>query len=268
VIRHDITRLKEAEESLREADHKKDEFIATLAHELRNPLAPIKNAVAILRQEPSDQGVRNRLRDMIGRQVDQMTRLIEDLLDVSRIASGKVMLKTEVLDARKVIDQALDTSRPLIDRKQHILEVNVTPQPLLVKADPVRLTQIVANVINNAAKYTDDGGHIWITAKSEGGQVVISIRDNGIGLAPEMQQRVFDLFTQVDQTISRSSGGLGIGLTLVRKLTEQHGGSVAVRSRGLGLGSEFIVSLEEFKAGAVEVKACPDGTDKLQDYPC
>ncbi|WP_241023116.1 ATP-binding protein [Paraburkholderia sp. Ac-20340] len=247
VVVQDVTQLKSAEQALREADRRKDEFLATLAHELRNPLAPIRNGLHILRLADAGSAAAQRTHDMLERQLDHMVRLVDDLMEVSRITGGKIELRREAVELGKVLRQAIDTSRAQIDAAGHQLTVSLPPEPLTLHADPVRLAQIVANLLNNAAKYTDPGGQIWLTAScNESLEAVVSIRDNGVGIAAAMLPKVFDLFIQgerAERTYSRAQGGLGIGLTLVRSLVELHGGTVEARSEGPGRGSEFVVRL-------------------------
>ena len=236
--------LRDRAEQLAEADRRKDEFLATLAHELRNPLAPIRNALHILRSargsgNPADQ----RLHDMMDRQIGHMVRLVDDLLEISRITRGKIELRPETVDVQAVIRSAVDTSRPLLDAAGHDLEIALPETLLIVHADPVRLSQVVANLLNNSAKYTPGGGKISLAVVEDEGDVVISVRDTGVGIPAEMLPRVFELFTQVDRTRKHSQGGLGIGLALVKSLVEMHRGRVEARSEGLGHGSEFIVRL-------------------------
>ncbi len=246
----DITERKRLEEETKrhaeelvEADHRKDEFLAMLGHELRNPLAPIRNALRVVR--PGKQEPRPEVRqayDIIERQVENLARLVDDLLDVGRITSGKIRLQKERIDLAAVVARALEGARPLIDARRHTLEVNLPEVPVPVEADPVRLAQVLWNLLNNAAKYTPDGGRITLTVE-RGDEAVVRIRDTGTGIAPEMLPKVFDLFTQVERTLDRAQGGLGLGLTLVRRLTEMHGGTVAATSEGLGQGCEFVVRL-------------------------
>ncbi|MBP3954471.1 response regulator [Gemmata sp. G18] len=228
---------------LAEADRRKDEFLAMLAHELRNPLAPVRNAVQILRATYTHDPVVTRLTEMLGRQVGQMAHMVDDLLDVSRFTRGTVELRTEPVVLADAIDRALEMARPLIDARRHDINVSVPSEPIHLDADPTRLTQILGNLLNNAAKYTDDGGRIWLSVSREGDEAVVRVRDTGIGLAPDMLLRVFDLFTQENRTLDRAQGGLGIGLTLVRSLVELHGGTARAFSDGPGLGSEFVVRL-------------------------
>ena len=231
------------EEALREADRRKDEFLAMLAHELRNPLAPIGMALEIMRREPPDSEQTAWARDVIGRQMGQMTRLVDDLMDVSRITRGKVRLVMGTVDLSEVVAQAVETSRPLIQARGQALRVSVPPTPLEVRGDRVRLSQVVANLLNNAAKYTNPGGHLELSVAPDGQRAILTVRDDGIGISPEMLPRVFDLFTQAEGARDGMQGGLGIGLTLVKRLVELHDGEVEARSDGLGRGSEFIVRL-------------------------
>jgi PAS domain S-box-containing protein len=249
-VARDISAQKRAEQALREADRRKDEFLATLAHELRNPLAPIRNALHILRLTDNSHGTLERVREMMERQVNHMVRLVDDLMEVSRITRGKIELRFELLDLAEVIQSALETSQPLIESSGHRLRLSLPDEPVILNADPVRLAQVVANLLNNAAKYAPDPGDIWVTVEREGPMVSISVRDSGIGISPEMLPRVFDLFTQLDVAHGRSQGGLGIGLTLVQRLARMHGGDVEARSEGPGKGSEFIVRLPVASVGA------------------
>jgi signal transduction histidine kinase len=232
--------LREREQALREADRRKDEFLATLAHELRNPLAPIRNAVQLLsRQGPADSALQS-ARQMIDRQVRHMVRLIDDLLDVSRITQGKIELRKERVSLATIVEQALETSRPHLG---HELTVSLPSEPLHIDADPVRLAQVFSNLLNNACKYTEKGGRIWLTAEREGSEVVVKIKDTGIGLAPQHLPQLFRMFSQAPSSLERSQGGLGVGLSLARGLVEMHHGRIEARSAGQGLGSEFIVRL-------------------------
>jgi signal transduction histidine kinase/ActR/RegA family two-component response regulator len=228
---------------LRQADRRKDEFLAVLAHELRNPLAPVRNAVEVMRlRDVDDPGLRW-ARDIIDRQVQQMTRLVDDLLDVSRITRGKVKLQKEPVDLAAVVARAVEISRPLIDARRHELTVTLPPEPVRVEADAIRLAQVVANLLNNAAKFTPEGGRIWLTVERDGGQTVVRVRDTGVGILAAMLPQVFDLFAQVESSLEHSQGGLGIGLTLAKSLVEMHGGSVTAHSDGPGQGSKFILRL-------------------------
>jgi signal transduction histidine kinase/DNA-binding response OmpR family regulator len=228
---------------IQESDRRKNEFLAMLAHELRNPLAPIRSAVQIMRLVGPHSPDLDRAREVIERQVQHMVRLVDDLLDVSRITRGKINLQMERVDVALVVDGAVETCRPLLDARKHELTVSVPPEPLCVEGDAARLAQIVGNLLNNAAKYTEEGGRVWLTVAREDGDVVLRVRDTGIGIPPDMMPYIFDLFTQVDRSLDRSQGGLGIGLTLVHRLVELHHGSVCVQSPGPNQGSEFVVRL-------------------------
>jgi signal transduction histidine kinase/ActR/RegA family two-component response regulator len=242
-IRDHLAERELAEEALRDADRRKDEFLAILAHELRNPLAPIRNSLHILRMTRQHHPAAERVSAMMERQVGHMVRLVDDLLEVSRITRGKIELRKEPVEVDAVLRSALETSQPLIEAAAHRLTLAVPPEPLVVDGDPVRLTQVVANLLNNAAKYTNAGGQLWLSARREGSWVAISVRDTGSGIAPEMLPHVFEMFTQVDHRAARVQGGLGIGLTLVKSLVEMHGGRVTAHSEGTGRGSEFVVHL-------------------------
>jgi CheY-like chemotaxis protein/two-component sensor histidine kinase len=228
---------------LKDGDRHKDEFLAMLAHELRNPLAPIRNAAEILKVEAPPNGNLRRATTVIERQIDQMNRLIDDLLDVSRITRGKIELRKEHVDLASVVNHAVDASAPLIERGGHRLHVTLPAEPVYFAADPARLSQVLANLLNNAAKYTNQGGTIELSASRDGDSVVLRVRDNGIGIPPGMTTRIFELFTQVDRSLERSEGGLGIGLTLVQRIVEMHGGVVECHSAGPGTGSEFTIRL-------------------------
>jgi signal transduction histidine kinase/integral membrane sensor domain MASE1/ActR/RegA family two-component response regulator len=228
---------------LAEADRRKDEFLAMLAHELRNPLAPLRNALEILKMRGADATMAGEAREMMERQLQQLVRLVDDLLDVSRINRGKIQLRKECIDLSAAISRAIETTRPVIDARGHELIVSLPDEPLTVEADRTRLAQVVANLLNNAAKYTEKAGRIWLTAERAGAEVVIRVRDTGIGIRPDLLPHVFDLFVQSERSLERSQGGLGIGLTLVRSLVEMHGGSVTAQSEGVGKGSEFIFRL-------------------------
>ncbi|MBC7663596.1 MAG: PAS domain S-box protein [Caulobacter sp.] len=239
----DVTLRKHNEATLRDADLRKDEFLATLAHELRNPLAPIRNAVQIM-QLSRDEAMHESARKIIERQLKQMVHLVDDLLDVSRISQGKVELRLGQVDVADAVLDAIETSRPLIDAGRHHLTMKLAPpRALMVEADATRVTQIVANLLNNAAKYTPEGGHIQVLAEREGDAAVITVQDSGIGLTQDMLPRVFEMFAQVDRSMERAQGGLGIGLALVKRLVEMHGGSVCATSDGPDRGCRFIVRL-------------------------
>jgi PAS domain S-box-containing protein len=239
----DVEDRKRAEEALKVADRRKDEFLAMLAHELRNPLAPVHHAAQVLRLPGLADETLRWAGDVIGRQVQQLTRLVDDLLDVSRISRGKINLQVEPVDLAAVVARAVETSRPLIDAREHHLEVTLPEREVRVEGDPARLIQVVSNLLTNAAKYTEEGGRIVLTVEASASQAVIGVRDTGVGIAPEMLPRLFEMFTQVQGSVNRSEGGLGIGLSLVRCLVEMHGGNVQALSPGLGHGSEFVVRL-------------------------
>jgi PAS domain S-box-containing protein len=239
----DITTRKQAEEALKESDRRKDEFLATLAHELRNPLAPLKNALHILSQPGIEETRRREAQDIMENQLRQMVRLVDDLLDVSRISHGKIELRKNRVLFKDAIHMALETAKPFIDANGLTFSIAIPDAPLWLDADITRLSQIFANLLNNAAKYTKPGGRISLEAVAEGHTLLIKIRDTGIGIAPDMLPRIFDMFTQVDTSIARSHGGLGIGLTLVKKLVEMHGGEITAFSNGINQGSEFAVRL-------------------------
>jgi len=224
-------------------DRRKDEFLAMLAHELRNPLAPISNAVHVLHMSGQDPAKLTWAREVIGRQLRQLVRLVDDLLDVSRITRGKIELKLGPIDVAMVVGAAVETSRSLVDALEHELTVVLPSEPLLVLGDFARVAQILSNLINNAAKYTDKGGRISVTAAAERGQVVFRVRDSGMGIPRDLLSSIFELFTQADRTLDRSQGGLGVGLALVRRLVEMQGGSVSAYSEGPDQGSEFTVRL-------------------------
>ena len=230
-------------QEVREADRRKDEFLAMLGHELRNPLAPIQNALQIMKFAAADPVITARAREMAERQVQHLMRLVDDLLDVARITRGKIQLQKVPVAISAIVSNAVETSRLLIESRRHELTVTYPPETILVNADAIRLTQVLTNLLNNAAKYTDEGGNIWLTVETEGSMVRISVRDTGAGIAQELLPKVFDLFTQIDRSLDRSQGGLGIGLTLVRRLVEMHDGDVQAHSAGPGRGSEFIVRL-------------------------
>jgi signal transduction histidine kinase/CheY-like chemotaxis protein len=238
--------LRDRLEALRQADRQKDEFLATLSHELRNPLAPIRNALHVLRLAGGDEQTRARVIDTLERQTGNVIRLVDDLLELSRINQGRIELRKERIRLSAVVRSALESSAPVVEAAGHELVVAEPPEPVLLNADPVRLTQVIANLLNNAAKYTERGGRIVLSAQIFGSEAVITVRDNGIGIPADMLSHIFDMFVQVDASRDRSRQGLGIGLTLVKRLVELHGGTVEARSEGLGKGSEFIVRLPAF----------------------
>jgi CheY-like chemotaxis protein len=217
-----------------------------LGHELRNPLAPIRNAVKVMKLRGSDDEALVWSRDVIDRQVNQLAHLVDDLLEIARVKRGKIRLQLEAVDARVIMDHAVETSRPIIDAHGHTLSISAPDGPAIVLADPMRMAQVLSNLLHNAAKYTEEGGRIDLSAAVEGEQVVFRVRDDGIGIQPSMLTSVFELFTQADRTLDRSQGGLGLGLTLVRTLVEMHGGAVDAQSEGLGAGSVFTVRLARY----------------------
>jgi two-component system CheB/CheR fusion protein len=253
----DVTERKRLEHSLRRrveeldaADRHKDQFLAMLAHELRNPLAPLRNAVQILKSDRATETTNAKAREVIDRQVGNMARLVDDLLDAARITRGQVQLRTEPVVLQSVLERSIETIRPLLDSRKHKLAVSVPPDPIGLVGDSTRLEQVFSNLLNNAAKYTPGGGAIDLTVETQplkndgaAAEAVVRIRDNGIGMPPDLIPRVFDLFVQADQSLARSQGGLGIGLSLARRLVEEHGGRVSAQSSGLGQGSEFRVYL-------------------------
>ena len=232
--------LRDLLDGLHESDQRKTEFLATLAHELRNPLAPIRSCVGILQRGPEDPGP---VLEVMERQVHHMVRLVDDLLELSRITRGKVELRPEHVELREVIRAACETSRPLMEAGRHRFEQHLPDQPLWLRADPVRLAQVLSNLLNNAARYTDPGGRIALEARAEGGEAVVIVSDNGMGLSEDLLPGVFDMFSQADGRDIRAQHGLGIGLALVRNLVEMHGGQVSARSEGPGRGSQFEVRL-------------------------
>lgn len=268
---HDITERKELEDELRslaaqlsEEDDRKNEFLALLAHELRNPLAPLSNAVQVLllkeRQGDASSVVDRGLFEMMERQIGQMTRLVEDLLDVSRISKGRIELRKERTELGLILNLALESVRPLLDAKRHQLTVSLPPAPIALDGDAARLAQVLSNLLNNACKFTPEQGEIKVLVTHSGGWAVIRVLDNGVGISPDQQPRVFGMFMQSDISLNRSQDGLGIGLALVKTLTEMHGGTVEARSGGIGQGSEFVVRLpvlEESTAAATPANPVP-----------
>ncbi len=264
----DITEMKKLQdelirktEKLAAADRQKDEFLATLAHELRNPLAPIMSAVQILHRTDGAGPQYAWARDVIERQTKHLTRLVDDLLDVSRIGRGKITLNKQPLELATIINHAMETSRPLIQAHGHSLSLSLPSESVWIEGDPIRLAQVVSNLLNNAAKYSEPNRQIWLTATVENGQAVIRVRDAGLGISPEVLPRIFDLFAQADRSLDRAKGGLGIGLSVVKQLVGLHGGSVEAKSEGLGKGSEFIVRLpllSDVPAATAAPKQTPD----------
>ncbi len=246
---------RQAREQAEAANRAKDDFLAMLAHELRNPLAPIRNAVEVLKRRGMPDGETQWARGVIERQTHHLSRLVDDLLDVSRVTQGKVRLEKEPVEMATVIARAVETSRPLIDSRHHELFVSLPQEPAYVEGDVIRLAQVVSNLLNNAAKYTEDGGKIWLSATVEAESLIVRVRDTGVGISPEEMAQVFNLFSQSTRSLDRSKGGLGIGLTLVRNLVELHGGSVEAYSAGIGQGSEFTVRLPLTTAAAASARS-------------
>jgi signal transduction histidine kinase len=251
--------LRQQAEALREADRRKNEFLATLAHELRNPLAPLRNGVNVLRLHQITDPTVVQVRDLFERQVQQMTRLVDDLLDVSRIAQGKIELRKERVNLATVVGQALQMCDALMKNRRHTLSVSLPNEHLWLEADQARLVQVIVNLLNNAAKYTPEGGRVWLRAERQGETAVLSVRDTGVGIAGPMLPHVFDLFTQAEWPADHSEGGLGIGLTLVRRLVELHGGTISAHSAGLGQGSKFVVQLPLCATGGEDLPAAEAG---------
>jgi len=242
-LQAEIAERVRAEEALRETDRRKDEFLLTLAHELRNPLVPIRNALEIMRLAGNEPKVVESSRAMIERQIKQMVRLIDDLLDMARISRGTIQIKRENVDISYVVANAVESCRPLIDGAGHILTVNLPPQPIVVYADPTRLAQVLLNLLSNAIKYTEPGGRIWLTAARDQNEVVFRVKDTGIGISADKLPRVFEMLTHAGHTQDETQTGLGIGLSLVETLVKLHGGRVEAHSDGPAQGSEFIVRL-------------------------
>ena len=239
----DLIERRRTEEALREADRRKDEFIAMLSHELRNPLAPIRNVATLLKNDLATPELRARACEMLDRQVEHLVRLVDDLLDVSRITRGALGLQPRAVELAAIVASAVETSRPLIDAAAHELELDVPREPVRVVGDPVRLAQLVTNLLNNAARYTPGGGRIRLALRRDGAEALISVRDNGVGIDAAALPGIFEMFAQAERTRSRFPGGLGVGLALARRLAEMHGGTVHAASEGAGRGSEFVVRL-------------------------
>lgn len=261
-INLDIRRLKETEEALRETDRRKDDFLATLAHELRNPLAPITHAVEVLKRDDLDDGKRHWAQEVIGRQIKRMALLLDDLLDVSRITRGKLALRREVVPLESLVEQALETARPLLEAKQHEFRTSLPAAKILLHVDPLRISQALSNLLTNAAKYTDVGGRILLEAAVDAHGVRFRVSDDGIGIQREALPRLFEMFSQLESPIDRSEGGLGIGLALVRGLVELHGGRVTATSAGPGRGTEILVRLP-----TAVVAEAPRGGETMDDAP-
>jgi signal transduction histidine kinase/ActR/RegA family two-component response regulator len=242
-LEHEMQVRERAEEALRLADRRKDEFLATLAHELRNPLAPIRTGLDILRLRSGDAQATQRATDIMERQLRQMVRLVDDLLDVSRINTGKFTIKSGRVELKAVVNDALEVVRPYIELHGHELAIDLPDRPVFLNGDATRLAQILSNLLNNAAKYTNRGGRVGLSASVDDRTLTVTVSDTGIGIAPDMLDSVFEMFVQVDSTLERSNAGLGVGLSLARKLVELHGGTIEARSAGVGHGSQFVVRL-------------------------
>jgi len=251
-ITRDVTDRKETEEALRDADRRKDDFIALLAHELRNPLAPIRNGVELIRLAGGDAAMVEKTRAMMDRQLSHMVRLIDDLLDISRINRNKMELRRARLSLAEIVASAIETARPLIDEAAHTLTVSLPGKPVHVEGDLTRLSQVFSNLLTNSAKYTEPGGRIWLTAELSGNEICVSVRDTGIGIPQQSLARIFDMFSQVDRSMERTTGGLGIGLALVKGLVEMHGGTIVASSAGNRCGSTFTVQLPALAEPAAE----------------
>jgi signal transduction histidine kinase len=263
-LQSEIAERTRVERALKEADRQKDEFLAMLAHELRNPLAPILNAIGLMRKKPLHDPQLKWSRDLIERQLGHLTRLVDDLLDVSRITRGKINLARECVDVAGVVARAVETVHPLIVERDHRLTVEVPEQAIHVYGDPLRLTQAVGNVLSNAAKYTEPGGQIAVVARLNGGNVEIRVIDTGIGIPSALLPAIFDMFTQLNHRSGRPQSGLGIGLALVRKLLQMHGGTVTAHSEGEGLGSEFLITLPVTADDSIRTSAMTDAASSQE----
>jgi signal transduction histidine kinase/CheY-like chemotaxis protein len=265
-LEHEMQVRHRAEEALLVADRRKDEFLATLAHELRNPLAPIRTGLDILRIRSGDAQATQRATDIMERQLRQMVRLVDDLLDVSRINTGKFAIKMGRVELKAVVNDALEVVRSYIELHGHELVIELPDRPVFLHGDATRLAQILSNLLNNAAKYTNRGGRVSLAARVEERSLVINVADNGIGIAPDMLHNVFDMFVQVDSTLERTNAGLGVGLSLARRLVELHGGSIEAHSAGLNRGSEFVVRLPIVVEPELPAKSLPAAFMSSETY--
>jgi len=256
-LEHEMQVRHRAEEALLVADRRKDEFLATLAHELRNPLAPIRTGLDILRIRSGDAQATQRATDIMERQLRQMVRLVDDLLDVSRINTGKFAIKMGRVELKAVVNDALEVVRSYIELHGHELVIELPDRPVFLHGDATRLAQILSNLLNNAAKYTNRGGRVRLAARVEERSLIVNVADNGIGIAPDMLDHVFEMFVQVDSTLERTNAGLGVGLSLARRLVELHGGTIEAHSAGIGRGSEFVVRLPIVVAPELPAKPTP-----------
>ena len=243
MVFHDVSARRRAEAALRDADRRKDEFLATLAHELRNPLAPIRQAALISKAPGATEAQKRWSHDVIDRQVQHMSLLLDDLLDISRVTRGTLVLRMQPTELVSAVNAAVETARPTIDAKRHVLSIDLPHEPVQLTADPLRVAQVLSNLLTNAAKYTDPEGHIHLSASCEPDHLIIRVSDTGIGINAENLPKIFEMFSQVHPTMDRSEGGLGIGLALAKGLVELHGGRIEASSAGLGRGSEFTVRL-------------------------
>jgi CheY-like chemotaxis protein len=266
-IARDITDRKRAEEALREADQRKNQFIALLAHELRNPLAPLRNGLQVMRLAGGDTKSLAQSRDMMERQLEHMVRLVDDLLDVSRMSQNKMELRRSRVLLKDVLSSAVETARPAMEAAGHDLTIALPAEPIHLDADLTRLAQVFSNLLMNSAKYTEPGGHIWLAAERQGAEVVVTVRDTGIGIPSEALPRIFDMFSQVGRNIERSTGGLGIGLALVKGLVEMHDGTVTAASEGQGKGTTFTVKLPALGAHTKSLATAPSDEGKSAAGP-
>jgi PAS domain S-box-containing protein len=256
-VARDISDRKRIDKALQEANQRKDQFIALLAHELRNPLAPLRNGLQVIRLAGTDTTAIVQAREMMDRQLSHMVRLVDDLLDISRVSQNKMELRRSRVLLKDVISSAVETARPAIEEAGHELNISLAPEPVYLDADLTRLAQVFSNLLNNSAKYTERGGRIWLAVERQDGDVIVSVRDTGLGIPANDLPRIFDMFSQVDRSIERSTGGLGIGLALVKGLVEMHGGTVTATSEGQGKGSTFVVKLPVLESTAAPVLDVP-----------
>ena len=264
-LQTEVTERAKAQQALKDADRNKDEFLAMLAHELRNPLAPLVNALHLMRIKPSARQL-NWSQEVIERQLAHLSRLVDDLLDVSRITRGKIALSPQPIEVATLVERAVETIHPLLQERDHVFTVEIPERPLRVNGDPLRLTQALGNVLGNAAKYTDRGGHIWLEVAEKGSEVEIRVRDDGIGIPAERLPLIFDLFTQLNHQADHPQSGLGIGLALVRRLLQMHGGSVTASSEGVGRGSQFVIGLPLY-TGDIRTEHSKEASGRGQQAP-
>jgi PAS domain S-box-containing protein len=266
-VARDITDRKRIDKALLEANQRKDQFIALLAHELRNPLAPLRNGLQVIRLAGTDSNAIAQAREMMDRQLSHMVRLIDDLLDISRVSQNKMELRRSRVLLKDVISSAVETARPAIEEAGHDFTISLPPEPVYLDADPTRLAQVFSNLLNNSAKYTERGGRILLAAERQGGDVIVSVRDTGLGIPSNDLPRIFDMFSQVDRSIERATGGLGIGLALVKGLVEMHGGTVTAASAGQGKGSTFAVKLPVLESTAAPFVGVPSDNEPSHAGP-